>query len=324
MHEPLARVWEEQLDGFELYLKRGRRAKNTRIKYRQQLVALARWAGERPPASLTTQALQFDYIEQWAARFERSHGRMPTARSERNAITAIKSFYSFLDKRGWLVDQEGREIPNPARRIETPPIPRRRNDWLRDSEDTAVQEACATPLERMLIALLRWQGLRIGEAAALKQSDVELTPGAETLHVRVSKTEHGIRSLPIFPEALPTIRVWLVRLEARGLRSPDLPLLVTRNRTAMKAQYLWRVVKGIGLRAGIRVSSNDKGEPVSAVTPHTLRRTFGSHLINLPVRLEVVSKLLGHSSTKVTEDAYAELLDETTRKEALEALRRAS
>src|SRR5947207_11895319 len=58
------------------------------------------------------------------------------------------------------------------------------------------------------------------------------------------------------------------------------------------------------------------------VTPHSLRRTFGSHLINNGLRLEVVSKLLGHATTTITEHAYAQLLDDTTatRCELLHAL----
>ena len=62
------------------------------------------------------------------------------------------------------------------------------------------------------------------------------------------------------------------------------------------------------------------GENVSAITPHTLRRTFGSDLLNKGLRLEVVSRLLGHSSTVVTERAYAELLGSTIRDELLSVL----
>ena len=54
--------------------------------------------------------------------------------------------------------------------------------------------------------------------------------------------------------------------------------------------------------------------------PHTLRRTFGSDLVNRGVRLEVVSKLLGHASTTITEKAYARLQDETIGREMMEAL----
>jgi integrase len=52
----------------------------------------------------------------------------------------------------------------------------------------------------------------------------------------------------------------------------------------------------------------------------TLRRTFASDLLNRGLRLEVVSKLLGHASTTVTEHAYAQLVDQTTRRELLRAL----
>jgi site-specific recombinase XerD len=48
---------------------------------------------------------------------------------------------------------------------------------------------------------------------------------------------------------------------------------------------------------------------VSAVSPHTLRRTYASDLLNRGTRLEVVSRLLGHSETRTTEAGYARLLD---------------
>lgn len=63
------------------------------------------------------------------------------------------------------------------------------------------------------------------------------------------------------------------------------------------------------------------GENRSAVSPHTLRRTFGSDLINRGLRLETVSKLLGHANTTITERAYAQLLAPTIRRELLEAFR---
>lgn len=63
-----------------------------------------------------------------------------------------------------------------------------------------------------------------------------------------------------------------------------------------------------------------RGENVSSITPHTLRRTVGSYLLSKGLRLEVVSKLLGHSSTMVTERACAELLGSTIRDELLALL----
>ena len=62
------------------------------------------------------------------------------------------------------------------------------------------------------------------------------------------------------------------------------------------------------------------GHNLSQLSPHTLRRTFASDLLNRGLRLEIVSKLLGHASTSITERAYAQLLDQTTRRELLHAL----
>jgi integrase/recombinase XerD len=55
------------------------------------------------------------------------------------------------------------------------------------------------------------------------------------------------------------------------------------------------------------------------VTPHTLRRTFGTELLNKGMALEQLSKLLGHADTRVTEASYAEMLDETVRAAAMRA-----
>jgi integrase/recombinase XerD len=79
----------------------------------------------------------------------------------------------------------------------------------------------------------------------------------------------------------------------------------------MKAQYIEAVLARVGERAGL----------ARKLKPHTLRRTFGSHLLNRGMRLEVVSKLLGHASTSITEKAYARLEDATIRAEMLAALR---
>ena len=99
---------------------------------------------------------------------------------------------------------------------------------------------------------------------------------------------------------------------------------------------MWRVVKRVANQAGVRPIAcscgttrqdrhdsgcprSSSGENRSAVSPHTLRRTFGSDLINRGLRLETVSKLLGHSNTTITERAYAQLLAPTIRRELFEA-----
>jgi integrase len=226
---------------------------------------------------------------------------------------------------------------NPMRAVIAPPVERRANDFLTADEDAALLSVKCSEHERIVVWLLRWTGLRVSEACSLTLGDVDLAPAVESVHVRTSKTSAGRRSIPLPPPLVPEIRAWLLALDARGLNSPTTPFLATRRGTPMKPSFVWRLVKRVAARAGVRVvqcscSSGRvthhgpgcprtlNGENCSELTPHTLRRTYASHLINLGLRLEVVARLLGHSRTSVTERSYAELIGPTIRRELLAVL----
>ncbi len=197
---------------------------------------------------------------------------------------------------------------------------------------------CGSPAaERMVVWLLRWTGVRVSEACGLTLEDVDLTPGQESVLVRRSKTAAGVRTIPLVPCLVPELETWLALLGSRGVNAPNAYLLSTSTGSAFQPTFVWRLVKRAGERAHVRpieclcgslrrtrhergCPRTTTGENVSSVTPHTLRRTFGSYLLNKGLRLEVVSRLLGHSSTVVTERAYAELLGSTIRDELLAVL----
>jgi integrase/recombinase XerD len=190
------------------------------------------------------------------------------------------------------------------------------NDWLRPAEDQALLRCNGSLQERFLIALLRWSGLRVSEATSLTLADIDTSAGREAITVRHSKTSAGRRTIPIVPELQPLLHDWVAYLAAHGLDALTLPLLSSRQGTPMRTGFAWRLVKRVAHRAGIRprpctcntqhpphqpgCPRNLNGYNKSDVSPHTLRRTFGSHLLNNGLRLEVVSKLLGHATTTIT------------------------
>jgi site-specific recombinase XerD len=302
---------------FLSYLARRQKAPNTIVKYRQILAVFGLWLGTRSPTDVTAAELEFEYLDWWHERFISTHERLPSLNSQRNQITTIHSFYDFLERRDWLLDAQGRPVRNPATRLDTPRVPQRQNDWLRSSEDERLLCTPMTRDERAIVYLLRWAGPRVSEAAAMLQEHVCLERGSESVRIDKSKTPRGIRTIPALPELVPELEAWLEILAGRGLRGPHLPLLATRKGTHMFPQYIWRTVKRVATRAELRIDETADGTMTSRVTPHTLRRTFGSHLLNSGVRLEVVSYFLGHANTRVTELAYAELLYETAAREAL-------
>jgi integrase/recombinase XerD len=286
--------------GFEVALLRENLAKGTRVKYMQ----IVREFVAQPDGDVLT-ATRFD-AEAYLDRLTGEAGL--SAATIRLRIAALRRFYDHLEDRELL---EGR---NPFGRIKAPKRRRKPIDWLRDDEDAALANSCVTRQERIVHALLRYAGLRIGEAMALIQRNVDLERGE--LFVADSKTDSGFRTVPIRDELKTELVAWLSHLESKGQRRADLPVLVTRNGTPMKAQFGWRLIKRAAARAGVRPLPEPK---LSAVTPHTLRRTFGTELLNKGMALEHLSKLLGHADTRVTEASYAEMLHETVRAAAIHA-----
>jgi integrase len=134
--------------------------------------------------------------------------------------------------------------------------------------------------------------------------------------VRTSKTPARRRVIPVLPELCPQICAWQRHQFCRELLEPDLPFLATANGTAMHAQFAWHLVKRVAQRESVRLGTNGESE----ITPHSLRRTLGSDLLNRGVGLEVVSRRSATRSTQITEQAYAELLDSTVAAEVLNAV----
>jgi len=277
------------------------------------------------------------FLAEWESGWEAQTGRRPSRATVRARISALRSFFMYLERSGLLVDAQGRVLSNPMAGVVAPTVEHRPNDFLRPIEDAALLECQSPPSERLVVWLLRWTGLRVSEACALRLDDLDLSPGSESLLVRKSKTTAGVRTIPLVPCLVPELESWLAIPRAQRIAGPEAHLLATATGSAFKPTFVWRLVKRAGERAGIRTiecqcgstrrTRHDPGCPrtvtgenCSAITPHTLRRTFGSYLLNRGLRLEVVSRLLGHSSTVVTERAYAELLGTTIRDEFLAVL----
>jgi len=249
-------------------------------------------------------------------------------------IGALRVFFSYLEHAELLIGSDGLPKRNPARTIDAPACPQRPNDFLRPTEDRALLNAECPHHQRIIVWLLRYTGVRAAEAHAVKVADFDLTPDAESMTIRVSKTAAGTRTIPLLPQLLPVLHEHLEYLRQMIPVTPETPLLATRYGTPVTTNCIWRAVKRVAFEAGVRpiacvceTTRQDRhatgcprsasGENRSAVSPHTLRRTFGSDLINRGLRLETVSKLLGHSSTTITERAHAQLLAPTIRTELL-------
>src|SRR4051794_13449714 len=274
----------EALDAFHRYQQRRGYAASTRRAYDQFLEQFVVWAGGVDLDLVDARQIEFGWMEVWSARFSQRWGREPSPRHVRNHLTALKVFFDFLDRFGYV------EV-NPMRRIDRPAIVRRAPDWLTADEDAAVLAAVVTPLERVFVPLLRWTGMRGSEAEGLRWRD--LRDDGREIWVATSKTPGGRRIIPVFDHLHPSLVAWRTYQEARGLASDESFLLATCSGRPLTHTQAWVTVKRVAGRAGVRrrQPSDARSHNLSSVSPHTLRRTFASDLLNRGVRLEVVSRL---------------------------------
>ena len=229
-------------------------------------------------------------------RFLAQRHTMGAARASiARGVGAIHTFYR------WAAS-EGRVREDPAVLLGRPKVVNRLPVVLRAVEADALVEAPghgvevdeADPLDRAialrdraLLELLYGSGLRIGEAMGLPVGRVDLRRG------RVLVTGKGAkdREVPLSEPAVDAIEEWLDT--ARGaLAAPGEPaLFVNRHGSAMGSRDARRIVERYGARL----------MPGRRVTPHTLRHSFATHLLEGGADIRVVQELLGHASVATTQ-----------------------
>lgn len=285
----------ELIPSFEAHLKRRGRKQSTIDLYHYPLRLFAEWAGDRDVNDFgpVDMEMYFDHFE--VAFAERNNGDEPATNTRRKHYAGLKAFWTWAMNYD-LVDK------SPMRQMEAPPVYRKANDWLRPHEDTKVLDACLTPDEYLAVFLLRFTGLRVSEAVNLRWSDVEWGDGLLWVVVRESKTARGRRRVPVPSE----LRPFLTR--TGPINQEDAYIFQTRTGKRWHRNQLYATVRRVGERAGIHLY------------PHRLRKTVGSAAFNAGADLTTISRILGHSSTTITEQAYAEMTTEAIARDFLAAV----
>lgn len=201
-------------------------------------------------------------------------------------LAAIRSFFDYAVRRHWLAS-------NPARVLATPRPDRRIPSFLSEDEAAGLIEAAdaATPLalrDRAVLELLYASGLRVGECVGLNVDDVHF---GERL-VRVRGKGKKERVVPFGRQAAKSLRVWR---EARTLLPAgpeDEDALFVNNRGGrLTSRSVERLVRKYLLKTTVG----------RAISPHSLRHSFASHLLGRGADLRAIQELLGHASLGTTQ-----------------------
>ncbi|HSR65814.1 MAG TPA: site-specific tyrosine recombinase XerD [Xanthomonadaceae bacterium] len=256
-------------------------ARQTLASYRRDLEGLARWRdGAEGGLAGADRGALFDYLA-WRTR----EGYSP--RSNARLLSALRAFYAHALRRGLRGD-------DPVALMEPPRLPRLLPKALAESEIDALLAApdlAAPPglRDRAMLELMYACGLRVSELVDLPANAVNLRQGV----LRVLGKGGKERLVPLGEEA----QHWLERYlrEARpqlvGKATPE-TLFVTSRAVALTRQQFWLLVKRMAAVAGI--------DP-ARISPHGLRHSFATHLLNRGADLRALQLLLGHASLSTTQ-----------------------
>ncbi|MFC1769957.1 tyrosine-type recombinase/integrase, partial [Nitrospirota bacterium] len=137
-----------------------------------------------------------------------------------------------------------------------------------------------------MLELLYSSGLRVSELVQMKVSDLNFEAG----FVRVLGKGSKERIVPAHPKALETVRKYMDELRPRLLKNKRSEYIFLSNRSApMTRQRFWQTLKQLGKNAGVEI------------TPHVLRHSFATHLLEGGADLRSVQKMLGHSDISTTQ-----------------------
>lgn len=220
------------------------------------------------------------------------------ATSAARAVVAVRGFHRFL-----LL--EGRTATDPAGRVQPPATPKRLPKAISVGDVERLLAATATDTvtglrDRALLEVLYGSGARISEAVGLAVDDLDAGAGLVRLHGKGGKE----RVVPLGRYALDAVDAYRVRarpvLAARG-RGTAAVFLNARG-GPLSRQSAWAILAAAAERAGL----------AARVSPHTLRHSFATHLLEGGADVRVVQELLGHASVTTTQ-LYTRVTADTLR-----------
>jgi integrase/recombinase XerD len=277
------------IDAYLAHLAVERRlSPNTIEGYSRDLAQLsaAAAAHEQPVQALDRRALE------QLVRQLMGEGRSP--RSVARAVACFRGFYRFLVVAGHRLDNPSVDVKAP-RAWKTLPkfLSTDEVDRLLMAPDTSQPKGIR---DRALIELLYATGLRVSEMVGLRQQDLNLDGGYLTCIGKGRKQ----RLVPIGDEASAWLRRYLKesRPALLGKRSSTRLFVNARGGSALTRVGFWKILKAHGLQAGLP----------RTLSPHVLRHSFATHLLERGADLRAIQMMLGHSDLSTTQ-IYTHILD---------------
>ncbi len=250
--------------------------------------------GDYPWSSVDLDSFN-DYIVELRGR--KGYRDTTTARK----IAAIRSFFGFLFENGSI-------FQDPTESLGSPRVGRSLPKFLSKEDVTKLLDAACKDSgnearrDAAILELLYATGLRVGELVSLNVKDIDL----QGSYIRCWGKGSKERIVHLYPKAVKELKQYMTHTRPNFLknRNGETALFVNHRGERLTRQWVWNILKNYGAKAGIQ----------QQITPHTLRHSFATHLLENGASLRHVQELLGHSSISTTQ-VYTHLTGHQLHKE---------
>ncbi|WP_285008325.1 site-specific tyrosine recombinase XerD [Pedobacter faecalis] len=209
------------------------------------------------------------------------------ASSQARVISSIKSFFSFLVLEQLIIE-------DPSEVLDAPRIPRKLPDVLNVEEINALIAAVDASKpdgmrNKAMLEILYGCGLRVSELVNLKLSQIFIEEG----FIKVLGKGNKERLVPIGSTALKMLMIYLeeVRVQVKIIPGYADYAFLSRRGSGLTRVFVFKVIKSLAEKIGLN----------KAISPHTFRHSFATHLIEGGADLRAIQEMLGHSSITTTE-----------------------
>ncbi|HWC05656.1 MAG TPA: tyrosine recombinase XerC [Gemmatimonadota bacterium] len=277
-----ARSQEPRIEDYLRYLGTVRRYRpNTVAAYRRDLDAWLRFCAEH----LGTTRIDLDAVDASTVRAFLGYGSRHglARRSVARRLAALRGYFRHACREGWAGRNPAQAVTVPRRGRALPQV--LGADALAGLLDrTTAQEGFYARRLAALLEVIYGAGLRVGEATSLAWTDLDLTAGS----VRVFGKGDRERRVPLTRKAVSALEAW--RSEWVSGAIPE-AVFVSRAGRPLSVRQVQRIVT----RSLAQVAER------SGVSPHTLRHSFATHLLDRGADITAVKELLGHASLSTTQ-----------------------
>jgi integrase/recombinase XerD len=258
-------------------------ARNTLESYARDLARLDQWANRS--GKVIPQLTRPD-LRKWIAQLSKD-GLAPS--SVARAVSAARGLFRFLMLDGHIKGQPTEDLDTPQQFAYLPQfLTEDEINQLLSAPDVSKEEGVR---DRALLELMYAAGLRVSELVLMKQTDVDINSGLVSCHGKGSKE----RRVPIGKSAIHWLQQYASLKAAYG--RPTLPFLFVNRGKPLTRQFAWAMIKRYASQGGMK-----------HISPHTLRHSFATHLLQNGADSRSVQALLGHSDISTTQ-IYTHITD---------------